>query len=100
MSKINPVFSYRLRKALKLKKITQARLSEMIDVGVAGINFYCMGKQEPTVCNLRKICKALGVSADWLIGITDEDELLEVAEKLQRIEELQNEIDKIKGELQ
>ena len=32
-------------------------------------NFYELGKREPTLVNLRRICRGLGVSADLLVGV-------------------------------
>lgn len=35
------------------------------------INNYCTGKRDPTLDVLLLICKALDVSADYLLGVED-----------------------------
>ena len=49
--------------------ITQERIAEMIDVCPAFIGHIERGTRKLSVETLFRLCKALGVSADFLLGI-------------------------------
>ena len=66
-------FAKRLKKALKAKGMSQRQLALKIGVVPPAICYYCSGKTQPRVSILRDICKCLGVSADYMIGLKDEE---------------------------
>ena len=64
-------FKDRLNEALIECNISQKALAEKIFMSQSVINNYCTGKREPSLPVLIAICKALNVSADYLLGLTD-----------------------------
>lgn len=59
----------RVRIRRKALKITQEKLAEKIDVSTSFIGHIERGTRKMSVETLYAICKALGVSADYLMGI-------------------------------
>lgn len=66
------VFSERLRKIRKLKKMTQKQVAEGSGLSENQYQFYEYGKQEPGIGIFAKICECLNVSADYLLGLSDD----------------------------
>ena len=62
-------FSERLKQVLKDNQLSQIALAKKIGMSQGVVNNYCTGKREPTLDVLVLICKALGESADYLLGI-------------------------------
>lgn len=62
----------RLRRHREEQGYTQEELSEMLGIGVTQVWRYENEKSEPTSGILSKLVKALDVSADYLLGLTDE----------------------------
>lgn len=67
----NNIFSKRLCDTMQEKKITQKHLAEQLDVSRTTIQNYCYGKMFPDIQNLAKISVVLGVTVDYLLGISD-----------------------------
>ena len=57
-----------VRTARENAGITQARLADSIGTSASAIYYYESGKVCMTVWTLRKLCEALGASADDLLG--------------------------------
>lgn len=64
-------FAERLKLVLKENNMSQVGLARMIGMSQGIVNNYCTGKREPTLDVLVLICKALGESSDYLLGIKD-----------------------------
>ncbi len=64
-------FKNRINLVLKNKKMSQNELAKKIYMSQSIVNNYCTGKREPSLEVLIAICKALNVSADYLLGLTD-----------------------------
>lgn len=62
----------RLRVSRDKKGFTQRQLANLIGVTEYQISRYETGKSEATSTTLEAIAKHLGVSADYLLGLTDE----------------------------
>lgn len=60
---------YELRKE---RGIGQNKLSDELGVSNAVISYWETGRNEPTLQLLKKICIYFGVSADYLIGLSDD----------------------------
>lgn len=60
----------RLKSILILKDMSQGELARRSGLTTAAISRYCTGSRIPTSDNLLKICDALDVSADFLLGRT------------------------------
>jgi len=62
----------RLRKMREEARLTQDELAEMADLGVIQINRYENGKTEPNGEIIVRLAKALNVSSDYLLGLSDD----------------------------
>ncbi len=65
-------FPRRMRMAMAASNMTSADLMRRTTLGAGQISDYLNGHNEPKIGNLRVICEATGVSADFLLGLTDE----------------------------
>ena len=63
-------FAARMRAARKARGITQTALAEAVGLCNTQLSSFERGVREPSLGNLRKIARALGVSADYLLGLT------------------------------
>lgn len=63
-------FPVRLRAAMSIKRETQVSLSKKVTMKRQTIGYYMNGQSQPNVDGLSELCKALQVSADYLIGIS------------------------------
>ena len=62
-------FGERLRKERKKAKLTQEQLAEMIDMSHAFIGHLERGTRIPSVETVVRLCRALGIGSDRLLGI-------------------------------
>ena len=65
----NMDFAEKLRQAREQKRMTQEELSEIIGIHFSSISNYETGRSMPTSFILKRMCDALDVSADYLLGI-------------------------------
>lgn len=61
--------STRLKKAMELRKVTQAELVKKTGIGKSSISTYLSGEYEPKQKNTYKLAKALNVNEAWLMGL-------------------------------
>ena len=61
-------FAKRLNNIRELSGLTQAELADKAKVPVTSISHFESGRREPNLENLIKLVKALGISADVLLG--------------------------------
>lgn len=61
-------FAKRLKNIRELSGLTQAELADKAKVPVTSISHFESGRREPNLENLIKLVKALGISADVLLG--------------------------------
>ncbi len=69
MSVIGDTLGTRLAVSLYSRDMTQENLAEMTGISAATISRYLNDRMEPKASQLRKMAVALGVSADYLLGI-------------------------------
>ncbi len=62
-------FGQRLGRLRKTRGLTQAQLAKATGVTQANISYYENGARDPTASALTLLAKALGVSADVLLGV-------------------------------
>lgn len=67
------VFGERLARILGERDMSNAALARQCGIHPNTIGVYVAGSHEPTAGKVAAISKALGVSADWLLGLTEED---------------------------
>lgn len=65
-------FPRRLRMAMVLREMNSMDIVRASTVGCKQISSYLNGHNEPTVSSLLHLCEALDVSADFLLGMTDD----------------------------
>lgn len=70
---MSDIFTERFNLALKQSKIKQQLLADKIGVCKQCISGYKSGRTFPSIQTLRLICEALEVSADYLLGLENED---------------------------
>ena len=63
----------RLRKAREQKGLNQIELAEQVGVHPTTITNYEIAASMPTGIILKCMCEVLGVSADWLLGLKEND---------------------------
>lgn len=66
------IFSKRLREERIMRNLTQKDLAIAAGITPNAVTMYETAKREPSFACLYKICDFLNVSADYLIGRTDE----------------------------
>ena len=64
----------RLKFALKIRKIKQKDFAKVIGVHEVSMCRYINDKEKPSADIIVKICLALGISADWLLGLLKKEE--------------------------
>ena len=62
-------FRSRLRKAMFHNFLTQEKFAELIGCNQCSVSAWLTGKTVPKADVLIAMCKALNVSADWLLGL-------------------------------
>ena len=67
----NEVFAQRLQIAMYWKEWTGSELARKSGVPAATISRYICGQRQPNVARLIKLSRALDVSADYLLGLTE-----------------------------
>ena len=63
---------HRIKELREEKKLTQKELASMVNKSVTGLASWEQGLAEPSVNDIRLLCKIFGVSADYLLGLKDE----------------------------
>ena len=71
--------SERLKAAREAAGLSQSELAERLDVDRNLISMAEIGKQPLAIKHLVKVCSLLGVSADYLLGISDNDAIRQQA---------------------
>ena len=61
----------RIKELFKNKEIRDAYLEQDGIVSANSINSYCRGETYPNSRTLQSICSYFGVSADWVLGLSD-----------------------------
>jgi transcriptional regulator with XRE-family HTH domain len=91
-------FGEKITKLKKLKKMSQVELAEKTGISRDAISKYERGDVSPSVEYAKRIAEALGVSLDYLVSDSEQDEALD-NETVKRVKEIQtlplNEKDKI-----
>lgn len=66
------VLSDRLKQSISERGITQRQLAALCDTTEVSVSRWVRGKRVPDAETLYKLCKALDVSADYLLGLSEE----------------------------
>lgn len=66
-------FGEKLRSLRLERKMTQQELADRLDLVKGSISAYEQSKKYPSIEVLIKICKVFNVSADYLLGLSEDD---------------------------
>lgn len=66
------VFSQRLREIREKHGLIQQELAKLCDLNILQIGRYERGEQEPSLSIAKKLAEVLGVSVDYLVGLSDD----------------------------
>ena len=88
------VVGKRIRQARVLAGLTQEQLAEKIGVSRTAVVRWESAETEPTLEHLLSLTKFLHVSADYLLGIDEHGQLMDV------LQEMASKINKLVAELQ
>lgn len=66
------IFSARLKEALKIREINQADLAQKTGLQASAVSHFVSGTRKPSLENIKRLSMALQVSADFLLGRTDD----------------------------
>jgi len=66
-----PVFRDRLREALTDRDMSQRQLAILMNKDPRTVNHVFKGPVHPDLGTLKEFCQKLGVSADWLLGLSE-----------------------------
>lgn len=66
-------FAERLNKLIAENNITRYRLAKDLGINKQTVIFWCDGVTEPKVSGLRQIAEYFDVSADYLVGLENDD---------------------------
>ena len=61
----------RIRRRIAEMSMTQVDLAKAAGLSPARFGNYVQGKRNPDIFTLAKIARALGVSTDWLLGVSE-----------------------------
>lgn len=64
--------SDRMKQLLKESHLSITEFSESIGISRQSVGFYLNGNRQPSAEHIKKICESLNVSADWLLGLSDD----------------------------
>lgn len=70
--KIDLTFAKRLEQIMIERQIYPAQVAKITGIKRTVIYAYVDGTHQPTAYNIKRLAIGLNVSADWLLGITDE----------------------------
>lgn len=65
-------FGIKLKKLRENREMSQAQLAERLGVAIATVSAYEQDRTLPSVTILIKICRIFDVSADYLLGLSDD----------------------------
>ena len=65
------IFGKRLEELLSEKGVSQGEFAEAVKCSRQSINFYILGKRNPDVVLAAQMANYLGVSCDYLVGLSD-----------------------------
>lgn len=63
--------SERIRALRKERKMSQAELAALLNTTNDTVSLWELGKRDPSVEDLKKLCEIFNVSSDYLLGLSD-----------------------------
>ena len=72
MYNIIMIFKERFNEILIMSGKTQVEIAKELNISKQCINDYKTGKSVPSIQTLYALCKVLNISADYLLGLSDD----------------------------
>ena len=69
------VIGNRIKEKRLQLKMSQKELAEKIDVSASAVNQYEKGDKVPSSEKIISLAKSLGVSSDYILGVSEEDDI-------------------------
>ena len=69
---MSTLFSANLRNQRIKQGIKQTKIAELLSVQPRAVRYYEAGEREPNIESINKLCRYFNISADYLLGLTDE----------------------------
>ncbi|NTV49973.1 MAG: helix-turn-helix transcriptional regulator [Geobacteraceae bacterium] len=69
------IIGYRIKEKRQQLKLSQKELAEKIEVTPSAINQYEKGDKVPSSEKIISLAKTLGVSSDYLLGVSNDDDI-------------------------
>lgn len=66
-------FGEKLKRKIRSEGYTQAEFADLVYTSPQTVWRWMHGKSEPGMNDIKRMCKILHVSADWLLGVENED---------------------------
>lgn len=66
------MISTRLRELRKERGLTQQQVANILSISARGYTYYELGKNEPSISTLNKLCDLFECSLDYLVGREDD----------------------------
>lgn len=82
------ILSERLKMRIEEIGVTQIRAAQLAGISPQRMGNYVQGTRSPDILTLSKIAHGLGVSADWLLGLTDNGAINDISPVVRRLLEL------------
>lgn len=82
--------SERLKMLRNINGLTQPELALAIGISASAVYAYESGRQSPNVDVVLKICKKYEVSADWLLGLDEVQNKLDLAQIVRMLEAIED----------
>lgn len=73
-----------------LRKSNQTEIAEKLGMTQRKLSYIETGKSEPSLADLRSICRFYNISADYILGLTTEPKKLKTPEELAEEAEKEN----------
>jgi len=67
---VQPIFAQRLTQ--RLKTLNQRELARRLNIDHSTVSNYASGRRQPNLETLTRLCRALVVPSDWLLGLTSD----------------------------
>lgn len=72
------LFNERLKDIRTKKELTQEEFAKLLNISPSSISLYESGSREPSLTTLINIAKILNVSTDYLLGLSDNEQVVRI----------------------
>ena len=76
----------RIKQARKAQHLTQAQLAQLVGLSSAFLGHIERGTRKASLETVKALCKALNVSSDYLIGLSDESAIRAILGDIEPLE--------------